>query len=658
MLRVIGTVSRLRVPSCRTGLVRLYSSNIDDFNKNKKSYSYGLDFNNSKRFEQETHEEGGPLDVNAMLERDPSLQGLHPGTPEYKEQLFNLHEAHEERSRRQQKNQESRERWKAVGLGFGLMISLAGAHQLFMNYEYFTNWLTHERTYKLDQAKIDSVSNLSDPTKNKNNFSNVVGRFTEGLTPEIVDGLKPSDSTPGLYLFGGKGRGKFPLRVPFFDGMLIRDVQLRDDYMAVITEKNELYQLYQGVSQPVKAPKLPYKAVSCQITDDYLYLLGQNGQVFYTPRGDKKVATFEGYSYRNWLGLSRKSQTYGKLNINERVKSLSAGDCHVLLLTESGKLFATATNGSPDHNFGQLGVPKYSPYASPQVSIPINEAFELTGLNNEVVGGKSDRTVSPRVFTHITTGKYHNLVSDISGNVWSWGRNTFGECGTEISYKTDIQSVPSVALPVDNYYSLTKHLLPETKRGVNNWQVEGLYSGAEVSYIKLHYHDATAPATSKTLEQDVLLSFGNGVKGQLGINRYLHVCPTPQVLKSLLNISEFDEKKNKVVNIGVKDVVAGNEHAFVTLATANASDVLCFGDNEYGQLGNGKYVKNAKPSQMPQLIEPEELQGVKDMKKAKKQLTKRLLDVNTRRFQLIEDKKWEQVIAAGENCSAIYYKKK
>ncbi|CAH2350592.1 hypothetical protein CLIB1423_02S00606 [[Candida] railenensis] len=648
-------------------VARSYSS-IEDFNKKKKTYSYGLDLDDLEKVHRADE---AKVDLNSVLEGHPDLADLKPGSPEYKDRMYSLHQSLQNDQRKEQRKYESRERLKAVAIGFGAVVGLIAIHQAALNYEYLKNWLNHSRTYG-KEVDTEKIMSLDDPSKNTNNMANLVSKFTDNLdTLNIISNLKSSEETPGLYLFGGvKARSKFPLRVPFFDDKLLKDVQLKDTLLVAINSKgNELYEMKIDLgksSKNIKPPvvekiKTPFIVKKCQLTANFIYLLSEKGETYFKVRNDvasKKKIELDGYSSRNWIGMSKKSTVFGKFP--GKFEDISAGESHLLLLGKAGDLSVVSSSSSAA-NFGQLGLPKYSPYTQKSsntntsingVDAPINTPLELIGLNYEIVSSPTgEKSTRPRVFSHIATGKFHNLASDLAGNVWTWGKNTYGECGSELSYRTDVQSIPQIAFTTKDFLNATKHFSPlQNSQLLDLWQVDGLYSGSETSYIKVNFDNSV----------DFLFSFGNGLKGQLGNNLYLHASPKLQTMKSLLGLKEFDEASNKTRSIGIKDVKLGENHGFIVLDNSgNHQDLLSFGDNEFGQLGNGKYVKNSKPNQIPKLIEPEELDKSKtDIADLKKELTKRILDVNNKRLQLVKDekKRWQQSISAGDNCSAIYYK--
>lgn len=163
-------------------------------------------------------------------------------------------------------------------------------------------------------------------------------------------------------------------------------------------------------------------------------------------------------------------------------------------------------------------------------------------------------------------------------------------------------------------------------------------------------------------DQELLLSFGAGLKGQLGLSQYLHVASVPAVLKSLVGLTEFDEKAKEVRNIGIKNVVTGKDHIFVVLDNSGPNkDVLVFGDNTSGQFGNGKTFKSSKPVALPKLIEPSDFEAGET--ELKKRLAKKINNLTTNRLQLMDGvqigkKSVEQVIAGGSDGSVLFYRVK
>lgn len=660
---------------------RLYSQNqkkfnsIEEFNKSKTHYRFGDNFksldeidseinpkfeeehNSSKyhlkidrRFQNEDADESN--DINAIIESDPRLANLKPGSPEYKEQLHIVHQDFQKRQKEQRKKFEFTERMKGVGIGIGALIIIIGGHRLFMNREYVKTSLLADITYKIEDSK---AKDMKDPTKNTKNINYLVNKMTEEITDDMVSGLKDSHSEAGLYMFGSHNKLKFPSRVNFFDGQLLADVKIAKDLLVVVNEKGQVFQSCPALKEP-KLCKLPFKAALCQISSKYVYVLSSKGEVAYLPRVDKEVE-FKGSKSRNWLGISQVNN-FKMLDLTEKIRQISTGKSHLLLLGESGKLYVASTDRN-GKNYGQYGLPLLSPLSESK-EVPEDKVYELTNLNHEVhINKDGSKQVYSRKFTSIAAGSYHSIASDSHNNIWTWGRNSYGECGIEMNYRTDFQPIPKRVFAAEDFKRIARNVVDKAVDS-NNFTVTKVDAGSETSYIQLKYLDPV----DASKDQQILLSFGNGLKGQLGGNRYLHVCAQPQIIKTLLNLSEYSEERNQVANIGIKDISIGSNHAFVTLENEGKyKDVMVFGDNEAGQFGNGKAVKSSKPVQLPKLVEPQDIDSGNDKVASKKKLAAKVNDINNGRLQILHNHQLpngsaiEQVVVAGDQASAIFYRR-
>ncbi|CAH6721936.1 hypothetical protein CLIB1444_07S05798 [[Candida] jaroonii] len=634
---------------------RLYSDqkynkykNIEEFNNSKTEYNFNKKFDNlktqnsddihSKVYEAMEQEE--QININEMIEKDPRLQGIEPNSPEYKELLDEINHEYRRERERQNNSEERREKFKAIGGGLSVAVGLVMVHQFMFNWDWykarvFKSW------YDIDEDKLKTKKNSKD-------FSFLKSKLQDIIKGDFIANCKDSESSTGLYLFGSQNNQKLPTRIPFFDDMTIKDVEIDNDLLVVIDDYGKLYQTT-GSKTP-ELIKLPFKVEKCHISPEYLYLLTSKGELSITPRIDKSL-DFEGSRSRNWLGVSQQydnnyisffEDKINLLNKGEKIQDIAGGISHLLMLTNKGRVFTMKTNEGD--NFGQFGLPQYSPINDPK--IPVNKPFELTLLNNEIKVTRSNKSIQPRFFTSIASGNHHNIVSDSNGNVWTWGKNSYGQCGKDVSYKTSVQSVPERILSLDDFTYICKKQYPKVKS--ENFSVEQVYANAETSLIKLNYRDGNNI-------DDLVLSMGNGVKGQLGINRFLHVSNTPKIIKSIIN-SEFNEEKEELQRISVDSITCGKNHTIMKLNNVtDQKDVVVFGDNEFGQLGNGKLIKTSKPSSIPKLIEPEDL-GSKDISN----LTRKINDPNNRlQLKSLKIKKTQvtQTIKACGDSSVIYYKR-
>ncbi|KAM7156635.1 E3 ISG15--protein ligase HERC5 isoform 2-T2 [Molossus nigricans] len=189
---------------------------------------------------------------------------------------------------------------------------------------------------------------------------------------------------------------------------------------------------------------------------------------------------------------------------------ITCGDYHSLALSKGGELFAWGQN-----SHGQLGIGRiFDSTSTPQI------VKHLSGVP----------------LAQISAGKAHSMALSISGNMYSWGRNDFGQLGLG---HTDNEDFPSLIESLDSQ------------------KVEFLACGGS--------------HTALLTKDGLLFTFGAGKYGQLGHNS------TQNELKPCL--------VTKLVGNRVTQVACGRRH---TLAyVSNLGKVFSFGSGKEGQLGNG-----------------------------------------------------------------------
>lgn len=639
---------------------RSYSSqkyrSIDDFNKEKKEYKFGYGLSDYTAEELEnllTKKQGrepqfdfeGPkLDLLSH----PRLQGLEPNSPDFKFQLHLIQQEHQVDQEKERARWERRERLKGVGAGALALAGIISVYLLSTNYKYLKGQFDSKWKFDIDDSK---VKNHNNPEGNLKSIDNLVEKLTGELTPQFVDSLKDSDKNAGLYLFGQPNGHKLPCRIKEFDGKFLANVLVEKDFVVAVDDKGQVFH-YSPKNSAILQILLPKKISKVISSSGKYYYLSKDGkEIFY---GDK--ANYNAAPASSWFGsgvtYNFEKLTVSGLNRRETFQDLSGGENHLLLLSTEGRLFGVCTSEVP-LNKGQFGLPNYSPYADNE-KIPCNSAFDILNLNNEVVATKSGKLVKARKFTSIASGSYFNIVSDTQGNIWTWGDNTSGQCGKEVRSTTDIQQIPICAFSLLDLKKFVKYSLVD-KAYNGELRVKGVYAGSDTAFIQVTYQSEDNCAYN----QDVILGLGSGIKGQLGLSRYIHVSANPKPLKTLVGLSEYDEKHQETVNIGIKEFSVGDNHAFVTLDNSHAKNVFVFGDNERGQFGNGKTVKSSKPIELPKLVEPLDLQGAEA--KRNRKLVRKLGDQSQNRLQLsnkaIGGVNAEQVIVAGKGGSAIFYRK-
>lgn len=613
---------------------------IESFKRAKTEYTFGR--SNGADTEGKSIDFSNLDDQGPNLRDHPSLSGMRVNSPEYKQQLYLLEQEAQGDQKKERARYEFIERIKAVGIGAFALVGIISTYQVVMNYKLIKTYFNAKWNHNWDDSFI---TDHNDPKENHHTISNLIERLNNEIDDEFLQGLKPSDTTPGIYLFGAIVNKKFPTRIPGFDSKYFVDVIVKNDKVVAVDDRGVVYHYSPEMKEPVKV-NVPCKVTRVLFSGDKFYYLSNNWKDLYC----SDTASSSGSS--TWFGgLSvMKRISFSDFERGEKVKKISNGQDHLLVLTSKGRLFEINTAANPN-NKGQFCLPIYAPSKNGE-AIPTDVPYELKNLNYEVIGSGDDRSVQQRVFTDIGTGSYYNVVADSKKNVWSWGDNAFGQCGIEASTIGATQPVPRLVFSLSDLRRISKYSLPD-KAAEGDFDIKQIKCSNETTLLKLSYNNTL----DSTKNQDLLLSFGNGLKGQLGLSRYLHKIGQPLVIKSLLGMKEYDNVANKTINVGVKDVVSGGNHTFLILDNFGPKkDVLVFGENLSGQFGNGKAVKSSKPLNIPKLLEPADIEG------SRKELARRVNDQTTNRFQLVNNDikgvASEQVLTAGEDSSALYYRKR
>jgi alpha-tubulin suppressor-like RCC1 family protein len=261
------------------------------------------------------------------------------------------------------------------------------------------------------------------------------------------------------------------------------------------------------------------------------------------------------------------STPVGVSGLSSGVGALSAGESHSCALMADGSVECWGYNG-----FGQLG------------DGTTTNAFSPVG----VVGLSSSSVLL------ISAGGGHTCAVTSTGSVKCWGLNTSGQLGngtTNSATPTQVLNLPSGILAVAAGGQHTCAITPSG--GVSCWglngsgqlgngttknssvpvQVSGLSSGvAEIAAGGFHTCALTAGGD--------ILCWGRNSRGQLG-NGTTKNSSVPVQVSGLSS--------------GVAEIAAGGFH---TCALTAGGDVLCWGRNSRGQLGNGTTKKSSVPVQV------------------------------------------------------------
>ncbi len=291
------------------------------------------------------------------------------------------------------------------------------------------------------------------------------------------------------------------------------------------------------------------------------------------------------------------------------VVAVAAGTWHTLAVKSDGSVWTWGRNDS-----GQLGdatnVPKNSPVIvsgvtdAAAISAGILHSIALTSDGNvwtwgsNELGELGDGTMNDRSFPGKVAGlsgvvavaahSRHNLALKSDGSVWAWGSNYSGQLGDGT---TENRSVPVQVVGLKDVIALAagdSHSLALKSDGsLWTWGFNGYGQlgdgGTNDQYtpilIGYSFREVAAGAThSLALKADgTAWSWGWNYHSQLGDG-----IPSYQ-------------RNSPAQIIGVTNFVALAGGGFNSLAAKSDGSVLTWGDNAYGQLGDGKLAKNSLP---------------------------------------------------------------
>ncbi|KAL5334021.1 hypothetical protein BJX70DRAFT_391723 [Aspergillus crustosus] len=452
-----------------------------------------------------------------------------------------------------------------------------------------------------------SICTRPDESEFLKNLPGSSSKSIEDLSAQYVQN-KRSLRSPGVYLWGTNEYRvvdpnakesviKTPRRLSYFDKHVLRDLKLGETSGAAIIENGDLVQWGKGYSETEFKPTETLTGknlVSLTMSHDRIFALSSDGTVYSLPISRHDQTSGRKSERNSWLPFwSGKSDLSYRLiqpimKLGEKVTAINGGLEHVLLLTNSGRVFSAAASTENFPSFGQLGIPGLT-WTSRPIG-PVDAPHEVKTPNDAKI-------------KQIATGDYHSLLLTKDGNVLTFGDNSFGQLGMQFD-----PSLPFCDRPVQ---LLIKNLYRD---GPRLPQATGVAAGGANSFFTVDVQQvgSTDELRAAGRVTSDIWTCGRGIWGALGNGKWTHLQDRPIKLKALSGLIEYDETAKALIPIRLSDISVGTTHVAAILsnqahltrpATSSLEkiddaglDVVWWGGNEHFQLASGKRSNLSKPT--------------------------------------------------------------
>ena len=329
----------------------------------------------------------------------------------------------------------------------------------------------------------------------------------------------------------------------------------------------------------------------------------QDGIVYMSPEEDFDIDGYAPTPEESWVLFSSKS-----------IVQVAAGEGHTIALASDGGVWAWGSN-----DYGQCGI------GSASYSSPLAQVVGLTKVKHIAAGGNhslavkadgsvwawgsngfgelgdgstTDRAVPVQAVGLVgakscSAGVCHSLAVTASGGAYGWGDNYYGQAGSGSINVCETTPVPVAGLTgassvaAGGYHSMALYV----SGGVSAWGCNFYYqlgdwsnvhSGTPVQVKGLANMQSIAAGEYHSLALDSsgnVFAWGSGMYGQLGDGSGYSLGIDPSQVAGLA---------------GVESIAAGRSFC---LAVGSNGDVFGWGDNCFGQLGDGSTTDAPMPVQ-------------------------------------------------------------
>ncbi|KAK0210611.1 regulator of chromosome condensation 1/beta-lactamase-inhibitor protein II [Desarmillaria ectypa] len=456
-----------------------------------------------------------------------------------------------------------------------------------------------------------------------------------------------------------------PAIAEWLEDVALRDLVLHKSHAACVDARGDVYQWGAGHFDSVEhdSPALTLRnknIVQLQLTESKLYALSASGKIYAMesyaskqslPTGSLKPSSYPLWSM-GWLwGKEEEAVDFVEIKPQQQLKrretfvSISAGNDHLLALTNSGRAFAHPVNSNANI-YGQLGFRKIE---VPDPGHPFGHSFlpvqlvpkPLSGIpSKEHYAWKDNDTIRfcPTIYeipslrdipvSQVAAGGRNSFIRTTTGNVLGWGANEYGQIGLGGSV-----TVPAITVPTE--------VIPWRMSHQAHSKCVDISAGGDLTCFQVEYSDEG--------KADIYMC-GNGQWGGLGNNLFSNAQGTPVRSKNIGNLSEYSDATQSIVPIVPRSVsVSQTGHVLLTLDTTNGGragcDLLAWGKNQDFELGNGK--KSSVP--VPTTINMGDERTILRKRKGAK-----VTDLKGRLWS--RKAEVEQTAVAGYNSSVVYWK--
>lgn len=461
---------------------------------------------------------------------------------------------------------------------------------------------------------------------------------------------------PGVYIWGsnvggvissskGQSSAKSPRRIAWFDGKILRDLKVDENICVAVLDNGDLVQWggefdsHTGSSsqeQLVPEPTLTGKDIAnVSIARDRIIALSRSGKVYSIPITKIEQTNGPGSSESSWLMPASTSPVNFRtiiptMHYGEKVTAIATGTCHLLLRTNYGRAFSVACSATQYPSQGQLGVPGLT-FETRPTDRPFDTCHLLRNLPN-IVG--------------IAAGAEHSLLLSEDGRIYAFGDNSRGQLGQEgVAYADAPRD-----MRIERLYA---------RDSVSNIRASAIAAGGLNTFFAV---DVTSPDGRKSVD---VHACGQGLTGTLGTGKWNHVQDTPDRIKALSGLKEYNEQAKTTLPIRIKSIVVGDGHAAAILDNCAGTndpeeqktfgqDLLFWGANSMGQLGTGKKNRVSSPTCiMPPISEADDKEAaapVTESSGVRFQVMAQPIETRIGRQKV----KFEQRVACGKNVTAVY----